>query len=181
MTKAEKIIKLLLRNTRVDVNALNVYGSTALDVLLESSDKSSVDARTKRRLRSAGGKRSKDINRKIALALGCFGESKRKKQLKKEDDWLNDAGNTLMVVAILIATVTYQTGLSPPGGVWQGEFNNVTTISSNISDYNISNYSGLAILGIKDKAAYSYFIIYNTMGFAASLSIILLLISGFPI
>ncbi|XP_077236565.1 uncharacterized protein LOC143878139 [Tasmannia lanceolata] len=51
-----------------------------------------------------------------------LGGSKRKKELEKEEASWNDARNTLVVVAILIATVTYTSGLTPPGGYWQGEF-----------------------------------------------------------
>ncbi|XP_077237738.1 uncharacterized protein LOC143879300 [Tasmannia lanceolata] len=175
MRQSQIIEFLLAGETRVDVNALNVNGFTALDVLLDSSNKSGVDTRIKRRLRSAGAKRSKDINPKFPQ-YGCFGGNKRKKQLKKEDDRFKDAGNTLMVVAILIATVTYQSGLSPPGGVMQGEFEKTATDTGTLSVN-----SGVAVLGIKEKIAYSYFIICNTISFAASLAIILLLISGFPI
>ncbi|XP_035543594.1 ankyrin repeat-containing protein BDA1-like [Juglans regia] len=38
-------------------------------------------------------------------------------------DVSNDTRNMLLVVATLVVTVTYQAALSPPGGVWQDDFN----------------------------------------------------------
>ncbi|XP_077237776.1 uncharacterized protein LOC143879318 isoform X2 [Tasmannia lanceolata] len=153
----------------------------------------------------------------LEWAWVCSGGSKSKKELEKEEASLNDSRNTLVVVAILIATVTYTSGLTPPGGFWQGEFKknevefNTTATESNrtaITDHSevaflaikenegesnktanegplnrtaIDDYSGVAVLAIKNNVAYSYYIIFNSIGFLASLSIILLLISGFPI
>ncbi|XP_077237775.1 uncharacterized protein LOC143879318 isoform X1 [Tasmannia lanceolata] len=219
--KQFQTIDFLLGKTTVDVNALNVNGFTALDIL-ESSEESCAYGKIERRLRSAGAKRSTDSNDNNGLqilewAWVCSGGSKSKKELEKEEASLNDSRNTLVVVAILIATVTYTSGLTPPGGFWQGEFKknevefNTTATESNrtaITDHSevaflaikenegesnktanegplnrtaIDDYSGVAVLAIKNNVAYSYYIIFNSIGFLASLSIILLLISGFPI
>ncbi|KAJ0091104.1 hypothetical protein Patl1_14550 [Pistacia atlantica] len=45
--------------------------------------------------------------------------NRTEKSVEKKDDWLKEMSNALMVVASLIATVTFQAGLNPPGGVWQ--------------------------------------------------------------
>ncbi|KAJ0090478.1 hypothetical protein Patl1_14539 [Pistacia atlantica] len=39
--------------------------------------------------------------------------------VQKKDDLLKEMNNALMVVASLIATVTFQASLNPPVGVWQ--------------------------------------------------------------
>ncbi|GKC69491.1 ankyrin repeat-containing domain, PGG domain protein, partial [Tanacetum coccineum] len=35
------------------------------------------------------------------------------------EDWLYKKKESLMVVAVLIATIAFQAGVNPPGGVWQ--------------------------------------------------------------
>ncbi|XP_077237778.1 uncharacterized protein LOC143879323 [Tasmannia lanceolata] len=229
-------IEFLLDKTEVDVNAVNVNGFTALDVLLETSEESCGDGRIERMLRSAEAKRSKVEKKNMVQFLGmvCSGGSigKSKKQLEKNEASLNDARNTLIVVAILIATVTYTSGLTPPGGFWQGEPKNNTTednkaetelkaknhsgvavpppggfwegefennekeqtkmetelkaknesgVAKMETELKAKNESGVAVLAIKNNKAYTHYIIFNSIGFVASLSIILLLISGFPI
>ncbi|XP_048329819.2 uncharacterized protein LOC125422402 [Ziziphus jujuba] len=38
-------------------------------------------------------------------------------------DWIKDRSGALMIVVILIATMTFQAALNPPGGVWQQNTN----------------------------------------------------------
>ena len=40
--------------------------------------------------------------------------------------WIEDMRGSLMVVATVITTITYQPSLSPPGGVWQTDIKNST-------------------------------------------------------
>ncbi|TXG61835.1 hypothetical protein EZV62_013198 [Acer yangbiense] len=80
---------------------------------------------------------------------------------EKGDDWLEKKRSVSMVVASLIATVTFQAGLNPPCGVRQE--------------------TGYSVLYDRHRVAYILFLAYNTTGFVSSLSIILLLISGLPV
>ncbi|XP_059441798.1 ankyrin repeat-containing protein BDA1-like [Corylus avellana] len=46
----------------------------------------------------------------------------------------NDMRNMLVVVAVLLVTIAYQTVLSPPGGFWQdNQFNTITNASSEVN------------------------------------------------
>ncbi|XP_059451061.1 ankyrin repeat-containing protein BDA1-like [Corylus avellana] len=46
----------------------------------------------------------------------------------------NDMRNMLLVVAVLLVTIAYQSALSPPGGFWQdNQFNTITNASSEVS------------------------------------------------
>ncbi|KAI9192115.1 hypothetical protein LWI28_018496 [Acer negundo] len=63
--------------------------------------------------------------------------------------------------------MAFQVAVNPPGGVWQ--------------DDTPSHMAGKSIFFHNYSDTYTYFMICDTTGFLASLSIILLLISGLPI
>ncbi|XAR64476.1 Dual-specificity kinase [Bertholletia excelsa] len=72
-----------------------------------------------------------------------------------------------MVVATLIATIAFQAGLSPPGGVWQ--------------DNEAGHVAGEAVMSYNYTYMYLWFLRFSIVGFVASLSTILLLNCGLPI
>ncbi|KAI8525320.1 hypothetical protein RHMOL_Rhmol13G0221400 [Rhododendron molle] len=78
-------------------------------------------------------------------------------------DWLTKKRDTLMIVASLIATIAFEAGVNPPGGVWQDDDGHV---------------AGESVMAYHPKSSYPYFLWFNTIGFVASLSTILLLICG---
>ncbi|KAJ9692845.1 hypothetical protein PVL29_011778 [Vitis rotundifolia] len=76
-------------------------------------------------------------------------------------DTPSDARNTLLVVGTLVAAVTFQAGINPPGGVWQDK----ATVDE------VTSYPGKAILG-SDKTAFTVFLFFNTLAFSSSLQMI---------
>lgn len=73
-----------------------------------------------------------------------------------------DLGEYLMLIGVLAASVTYQTGLKPPGGLWQ--------------DNGSGHSAGNSILHDIDKRRYHAFFYSNSTSFMASIVVIVLLL-----
>ncbi|XP_057958382.1 ankyrin repeat-containing protein BDA1-like [Malania oleifera] len=181
--KQIETISFLLTNTRVEVNALNADGLTALDILVRNRwdvrDRDIGEALQK----AAGGLRTtvmpssaselRTIRVQSTLPLSANTQFRpinlvRGPKLEKnanQESWLSKKRETLMVVASLNATMAFQAGVNPPGGTWQ--------------DGN-GHQPGSSIMAKFHSKDYPQFFAFNTIGFVASLSVILLLISGLP-
>ncbi|KAJ6882671.1 hypothetical protein NC651_029065 [Populus alba x Populus x berolinensis] len=135
--KQRRVIEILLGSGSVstgslEVNAINHTGITALDVILlfpsEAGDREIVEI-----LRSAGAMRARDTvpftvtNSQTSTDNPSTPErcwSNRDNlveyfKFKKDRDSPSEARGTLLVIAVLVATATFQVGVSPPGGLWQ--------------------------------------------------------------
>ncbi|XP_019055295.1 PREDICTED: ankyrin repeat-containing protein ITN1-like [Nelumbo nucifera] len=182
--KSIRTIRFLLANTRVEVNSLNANGCTALDVLAKGPG-DAKDTTIYQILEGTGALRAKDIPPAAAGdEIPTAKTSSTNKQVKKpkpekkrQTDWLGRKKSALMVVASLIATVAFQGVIAPPGGVWQDDL----TTDSNGNPVEKPHFAGTSVLAYNIPIAYGQYIIFNTLGFLASLSIILLLVSGLPL
>ncbi|XP_030541856.1 ankyrin repeat-containing protein ITN1-like [Rhodamnia argentea] len=158
--KHTETINFLMSCTPVEANSLNRNGLAAHDLL----EQSGIEPMTTMALPS------KANDQRIASPVQQKGS---KKNVKKQYDWLERKKNALMVVASLTATMAFQVGVNPPGGFWQ---------DTNQGDASTKpHHAGFSILADNYPVAYSRFLAINTLGFLASLSIILLLVSGLPL
>lgn len=141
-----QIVKHVLKNTEINVNAFNEAGWTAMDInfFVQSRHEEEVDPCIQNLLGAAGAKR-----RTHMLVLT---PSPRAKKLMP----------TLMVVSSLFATMAFQVGVNPPGGVWQEDSE--------------EHLAGKAILAYKFRKSYSCFMYFNTVGFLLCLALILWLL-----
>ncbi|KAG2716328.1 hypothetical protein I3760_03G120600 [Carya illinoinensis] len=124
-------------------------------------------------LKAAGVRRPKDLNSPL-LPASNDEEAQSAQPIIEEQprhgNWIDETRGTLMLVASVIATVTFQVGLNPPGGVRQQDFKNGT------------DAAGTSIFLSQDyDNGYQYFLYFNTNSFVAALSILLVVISGFPL
>ncbi|XP_040987740.1 ankyrin repeat-containing protein BDA1-like [Juglans microcarpa x Juglans regia] len=89
----------------------------------------------------------------------------------------NDTRNMLLVVATLVVTVTYQAALSPPGGVWQDDFNaEAGTGASELLVSPPSHHAGRVIMSTKNS--YLFFTLNTLTFFMTNMTIIFLLPLG---
>jgi len=86
----------------------------------------------------------------------------KKFQYDQDRDSPSDARNVLLVVVALIAAVTFQAGVNPPGGVWQE-----------------GNHAGRAIYA-SQKRAYYVFLVSNTLALSTCILVITSLTYRFP-
>lgn len=107
-----------------------------------------------------------------------------KEIFKEIDISTSETRSALMVVAVLIATVTYQGGIYPPGGVWQehshDKNSNITTTTVVVAGKSMHHEAGRAIMEYQ-HLCFLLFMVFNTVGFFTSLIIISLLTSKFPL
>ncbi|MED6109980.1 hypothetical protein PIB30_038694 [Stylosanthes scabra] len=120
---------------------------------------------------SSGGITAQDDN-------NSFWDSRRvelffKTYLISQINWMDSS--QLLVATTVIATMTFQSVLSPPGGVWSGDTNSG-------GDCNKYGYcaAGTVVLGYAQSPDYMKFIFFNSASFFFSLCALLLIISGFP-
>lgn len=172
-------IKFLVANTGVDVKALNTNGSTASDILIQSP-RDLRDMDIENLFHGDEALTPKDTHSIVhdwvptqvprittSPTSTLISTEKPAAALKqKHTDWLGRKRSALMVVASLIATVAFQTGITPPGGVW--------------NPVEKPHAAGTSVMVHTNSFRYGQFMIFNTIAFLASLSIILLLISGLP-
>ncbi|CAL5195697.1 unnamed protein product [Lathyrus oleraceus] len=107
---------------------------------------------------------------------------------KDKDKWLKQMSGNLGLIATLIATITFQMALNPPGGVRPVKDDgdkSPNTIGCSLFDndryFELSLCPGEAVLAVIYSDKYQRFLYWNTICFVASLSVLLLLMSGLPL
>ncbi|OWM63346.1 ankyrin repeat-containing protein BDA1-like [Punica granatum] len=180
-------VDFLTTHTRADIHSRNLEGFMALDLLAQST------TGTKEKAIADNQSMSKETRISPSSRASKFpsGAYNWKKHFKRQNSWLERMRNSLMVVATLTATMAFQAGMNPPGGVWQdnaGDNSTSVPVNSTISFFGldvpgnstITHLAGITVMGDSYYGVYLTFLVCNTISFIASLSIILLLISGLP-
>ncbi|KAL0323726.1 UNVERIFIED_CONTAM: hypothetical protein Scaly_2339700 [Sesamum calycinum] len=154
--KQIEIIQYLVGSTSIDINAKNSDGQTVIDILEQNpTDATNLEIRRILRPRLCNSSTTK---------------------IQQPEKWLTKKRDAIMVVAILIATMAFQAGVTPAGGVWQEDL----IQDSNGNPVTYPHWAGEAIMARNHPKYYKSFMRANTVAFVSSLSTILLLISGLP-
>ncbi|KAL2545064.1 Ankyrin repeat family protein [Forsythia ovata] len=192
--KQIETVDFLLKVSATEVNARNLSGMTPMDILIRSR-KDVRDEEIEESLKRGGAlgsmqNNSSVHNNRYMASPGShmffdqpdlssnIPKNSWKKMFKQHENWLEKKRSALMVVASLIATMAFQVGVNPPSGVWQETSSTPDSQGNPATDF---HYAGFSILAHNYPKTYERFLIANTTGFIASLSIILLLMSGLPI
>ncbi|CAL5047384.1 unnamed protein product [Urochloa decumbens] len=110
----------------------------------------------------------KQISEKLLLcgnmssALPWLSHNQKEKEISPKE--LERRRNLLLTLAILAATVTYQAGINPPGGVWS-------------DDKGVSGMPGTPILQDSHPRRYDVFYYSNSVSFVSSVAITILLLN----
>jgi len=123
----EQAIRLLVK-TKIDLKAKNLENSTALDI--------AGSAEIKNVLVRAGAKHGSSVTDSPTIAEKqrwnvTLAEKIMIFVIRMRRDITEDQRQAFLIVAALIATATYQSALSPPGGVYQA--NSENNINNNVS------------------------------------------------
>ncbi|XP_039011102.1 ankyrin repeat-containing protein BDA1-like isoform X2 [Hibiscus syriacus] len=197
--KQRQVIELVLGSGTtspglLDINATNRTGLTAMDVLQmfpsEAGDREIAEI-----LRQAGLVSARDVTlhrspshefhdpepqdhpRTRRRSRWWFESMAEYFKFKKGRDSPSEARNTLLVIAVLVATATFQVGLNPPGGTWEDSY---FTNQNNATGLHGSHLAGTSIMGTNDTTSFVLFVASNSLGFAMSLFMINILTSEFP-
>ncbi|XP_022724318.1 ankyrin repeat-containing protein ITN1-like [Durio zibethinus] len=186
---------------KAKINVLNRMGLSALD-LLNHYPRDSKSLEIGEILIKAGSRSTPIQSQLVPVAVGreiqvetvnsrsftsgLKGKTKSvyqkcKSYFKHRSDWVEEMQGTLMLVATLTATISFQVATNPPGGVWQQDYTNTTAGMFNCSKDYGKCVAGTAVLAYVFPGNYLVLTIVAIISFIASLSVVLLAISGLPL
>ena len=139
------------------VEVKNSVDKTAWDILQEQ--KQADNKKIKLMLRGDMVASFKKLGRNYARELMRLSDEKR---------------NALLVVAVLVVTVTYQAVLSPPGGVWQDDYE--PDPDQTLYNTKAAHKAGTAIGRTSSWVPFSVFMIVNTLTFFFSNAVVFFLL-----
>ncbi|KAJ0538447.1 putative ankyrin repeat-containing domain, PGG domain, ankyrin repeat-containing domain superfamily [Helianthus annuus] len=176
INKQTQILNYLLQipSIKANGNAINRHGLTALDVLDQCpSDLKSLE--TRQILMEAGVSRANDLRPALSTPPHSStkpSQTKRKglwaRYVNNDHDWIEKQRGILIVAALVVAGMSFHSGINPPGGT--------------ITDTQNGRYSlGNAVQTEVDMDNWNKFVAFNSLTMITSLAIVVVLISGLPL
>ncbi|KAI4357363.1 hypothetical protein L6164_001316 [Bauhinia variegata] len=154
---------------KINLNAKNSRGSTALDIVKDKDQNDANIVRIKNLLLGAKALSGDSVPSAPTLAETLVkvnpGNCLRNTRIainRFRDGLSNDTRNILLVVAVLVATSTNQAALSPPGGVYQSEADNLNNTSIITRETKVPGTS------VMDVVSFHVFWAYNSVALLVS-------------
>ncbi|KAJ4960382.1 hypothetical protein NE237_020292 [Protea cynaroides] len=154
-------------------------------------DERETEKKMRKILKSKGAKSAENICRTLIKKEG----SKRKRALDSGIKWLlkipkslsfkvdkdtsSEVRNVLLVIFILIVTVTYTTGINPPGGLWSDDSNDGSNNSSSLQPK--PHIAGSSIWLDLNPDSFWVLMLCNYFGFLVSVVMVFNLTEGYPL
>ncbi|KAF5761431.1 putative ankyrin repeat-containing domain, PGG domain, ankyrin repeat-containing domain superfamily [Helianthus annuus] len=171
INKQTRILNFLLRiqSIKDNGNVVNKHGLTALDVL-DQCPRDVKSLETRQVLMEAGVLRANDLRPSIPKQLTKSSRNKRKgflsrtwaRYVNNDHHWIEKQRGILIVAALVVAAMSFYSGINPPSKVLPNNTNGRFSYQSEMDDFN-------------------QFIVINLFTMITSLAIVLVLISGLPL
>ncbi|CAK9313194.1 unnamed protein product [Citrullus colocynthis] len=185
--KQLQTVEYLINHTGIEVNAKTSNGLTPLDILTQSQ-RDLKDLDIAETLTAANAIRTTNKKPPPPPPPSSCVKIKNEKScqtwrwffsalfhngdwwfMNEKSEWLMKQ-ESLMVVASLIATMAFQAGVNPPGGIWQDDQ----------ASGNPRQTAGTSVMAGKDKETYNKYLVSNTVGFMTSFIAIVMILIGLP-
>ncbi|KAF7123676.1 hypothetical protein RHSIM_Rhsim12G0049500 [Rhododendron simsii] len=145
-----QIIKYILGHTEIDVNAINASKQTAKDILL---------------LGQRNGAEPEGEDKRVQDILEYYNAHSGQDGILDPTE-IAEKRNGIIVAAVLMATLAFQAGVAPPGGVW--------------ADNKDGHKSGKAVMASNYPLLYLFFLCFNLVGFISSVGTLVLIMTDLP-
>ncbi|XP_058766407.1 ankyrin repeat-containing protein BDA1-like [Vicia villosa] len=169
LSSKSEVVQFLVKKTGIKLNAKNLKSKTALDLATPENKKILICANAKPGSQITKAMTLAEHLRFIATIINIRTWIRRLRT-----DITEEQRNTWLIVATLVATVTFESALNPPGGVFQvsASDDNNMKIKSRDEYFSTRGNAGKSILS---KENFMVFSIMNLLSFFGSITAILLL------
>ncbi|KAB5514623.1 hypothetical protein DKX38_028533 [Salix brachista] len=150
--KKSKMVKLLSR-TGVNVNAVNSEGLTALDLAVRSTTGSNDEDEIQEIIRSIGT----ELTDRVERLEQSIASNQQRSSVARREKFVGSLKNGIGILAGIFASLSFQVGMNPPGGVWQewGSSNATKSAADGNTDTDPNSWSESLFLGLFELASVS--------------------------
>lgn len=152
--KKSKMVKLLSR-TNVDMNAVNSEGLTALDLAVRATKGSNDEDEIQEIIRNVGA----ELTERVERLEQSIATKQQRSSVARSEKFVGSLKNGIGILAAIFASLSFQVGMNPPGGVWQEwASSNATksaTAAANGNNDDPSSWSNSLFLGLFELASVS--------------------------